>query len=257
MIIGYAVLALLIYMSMLYVVAQVLKNNGVADIGYGIGFLVVIYATALLVPLSFVQIILLCFVTLWGVRLALRIWKKNYGKPEDFRYKAWREAWGSTFWWRSYLQVYMLQGLVILTVASSVLCSLIFGNNGVFSVWFTLGALLWLVGFFFEVVSDYQLDTFIKNPENKGKIMTQGLWQYSRHPNYFGESLMWWSLWCMAVSLTPLAFYTIVSPLLITYLLLFVSGVPMLEKKWEGRADWEEYKRKTSVFIPMRGKREK
>jgi steroid 5-alpha reductase family enzyme len=120
---------------------------------------------------------------------------------------------------------------------------------------FSAGLLLWVFGFFFEVVGDYQLDRFITAPKNKGKIMTQGLWKYSRHPNYFGESLMWWGMAVMAASLSVYPFIGFVSPVLITFLLLKVSGVSMLEKRWEGNPAWEAYKKRTSVFLPLPPKR--
>ena len=175
---------------------------------------------------------------------------KNKNKPEDFRYKAWRDAWGSSFVVRSFFQIYMLQGLIIFIVASPILIALVFGDTVLFAPLFILGSLLWSLGFFFESVGDYQLDKFITNPSNKGKIMMSGLWKYTRHPNYFGESMMWFSIALCAISFTPLAFVGIISPLLITFLLLKVSGVPMLEKRWEGNNTWEQYKAKTSVFFP-------
>jgi steroid 5-alpha reductase family enzyme len=236
-------------MTFLFVVALILKNNGVADVGYGIGFVVFTYTAAYVSGLSLVSLFLLVPVTLWALRLALRILRKNYGKPEDFRYKAWRDAWGSSFVVRSYFQVYILQGLVIAIVSSAVVTGLVLGETLVTPL-LTLGLLMWATGFYFESVADAQLDSFIKNPDNKGKILQSGLWKYSRHPNYFGESLMWFGLWVASIAFTPWVLLCVVSPLLITYLLLKVSGVPMLEKRWEGREDWEEYKKKTPVFIP-------
>lgn len=244
-----SLLSLWAYMTFLFFLALILKNNGVADIGYGIGFLVFIYVTAYQSGVTSVMLFLLVLVTLWAGRLALRIGRKNYGKPEDFRYKTWRDAWGSSFVVRSYLQVYVLQGLVIAVVSSAVTTTFVLGEAPVMPL-LMAGLLMWATGFYFETVADAQLDSFIKNPENKGKIMQSGLWKYSRHPNYFGESLMWFGLWVAAISFTPWALLCVVSPLLITFLLLKVSGVPLLEKRWEGRADFEEYKKKTSVFIP-------
>jgi steroid 5-alpha reductase family enzyme len=242
---------LLIYMTSLFLIALFRKDNGTADIGYGIGFMV-LTATILLeeYPFSFFQYIPALFTFIWGTRLALRIYRKNKGKPEDFRYRAWREAWGATFIPQSFLQIYMLQGIIIFLVALPVTASLLFPTLIPENNFLLLGVLLWMVGFFFESRADFELDTFIKNPENKGKIMTSGLWKYSRHPNYFGESLMWWSMALIAYSITGLA-VVLISPLLITYLLLKVSGIPMLEKRWAGNPEWEAYKAKTSAFIPL------
>ena len=244
--------ALLTYMSGLFVVSLITKNNGVADIGYGVAFMVVIAATFIQTPTSDdYLLILIALPFIWGLRLASRIYQKNRGKSEDFRYKAWRDEWGSSFVWRSYLQIYILQGLVVFIVALPFTLALIYPASVYNTTFFYVGLALWLLGFFFETVGDYQLDKFIRNPENKGKIMMYGLWKYSRHPNYFGESTMWFGIAIISLSLSSVPFIAVVSPLLITFLLLKVSGVPMLEKHFEGNPDWEEYKKKTSVFIPL------
>jgi len=229
-----------------------------ADIGYGIGFLVFIYATALQAPTLFLfQYVLLALVTVWGVRLAVRIFAKNKGKSEDFRYKNWREQWGKTFVVRSFFQIYLLQGSIIALVASPIVLALIFGTGDSLALLFFCGVLLWCIGFFFETVGDYQLDAFIHNPQNKGGIMMSGLWSYTRHPNYFGESMIWFGITFASIAVTPVALFGIISPLLITFLLLKVSGVPLLEKRWEGNAQWEKYKNRTSVFIPLPQKKSK
>lgn len=244
---------LLGYMSCLYAAALVFRNNGIADVGYGVAFMVVILATYLqtAATLSVTTALLVLLPAVWGVRLAVRIGRKNYGTPEDFRYKAWRDVWGSTFVWRSFLQVYMLQGLVVFVVALPVTLALAYPATTMVYPLVYLGAGLWCVGFFFEAVGDYQLDAFINDPANRGQIMMRGLWHYTRHPNYFGESLMWVALAIVGLGVSSVGIIGIVSPILITYLLLFVSGVPLLEKRWEGNIQWEEYKKKTSVFIPL------
>jgi steroid 5-alpha reductase family enzyme len=248
----FSLAALFIYMTGLFVISLILKNNGVADIGYGVAFMVVIGTAALLVdsPSSY-SLLLLALPFVWGARLAVRIFRKNYGKPEDFRYKAWRDAWGKSFFIRSFLQVYMLQGAVVFVVALPVTLAFVFPTSAPTIALFTSGILVWVLGFFFESVGDYQLDRFLNNPENKGKVMTTGLWRYSRHPNYFGESCMWFGIAIAAASLTILPWLVFISPLLITFLLLYVSGVPLLEKRFEGNPEWEAYKSKTSVFVPL------
>lgn len=239
-----------LYMSLLFIISLLRRDNGTADIGYGIGVMVVVFAALLQTPVSGVAAILCVLPFIWATRLALRIFRKNYGKSEDFRYKAWRDAWGKWFVVRSYFQIYMLQGLVIFLVALPILLAVVAPKAPV--MWLVVsGLMLWLLGFFFEAVGDFQLDKFIKDPVNKGRIMTEGLWKYSRHPNYFGESCMWWGIAIAASGLTMYPLLGFVSPILITYLLLFISGVPMLEKRWAGNQEWEEYKAKTSVFIPL------
>ncbi|MEN9552039.1 MAG: hypothetical protein RI935_416 [Candidatus Parcubacteria bacterium] len=225
---------------------------------YGLTFVITAWVMTWLqlqtAPISPLLALILILITLWGLRLSSRIHFKNKRKAgEDFRYAAWREEWSkkglSYFYARSFLQIFMLQGLVVsvvllpftLTVSNSVSLS---------SPYISIGLIIWLVGFFFESVGDYQLDTFIKRRNKEGsQIMQTGLWKYTRHPNYFGESSMWWGLALMAFSQTSL--FVFLSPLLITYLLLKVSGIPMLEKKWDGNSEWEAYKKKTSAFFPL------
>ncbi len=240
------------YMSVLFVVSLVFHNNGIADIGYGIAFMVAVGTAAALVesPTQY-SLLLVALVFVWGARLAVRIFRKNVGKPEDFRYTAWRDAWGKTFVVRSFFQVYLLQGTVVFIVALPVLLALTHPRVTPFLSLFLTGVCVWLVGFFFESLGDYQLDRFLRNPDNRGKILTTGLWRYSRHPNYFGESCMWFGIALTAAGLTTLPIVGFVSPLLITFLLLKVSGVPLLEKRFESNPAWKEYKERTSVFVPL------
>ena len=237
----YLAIALLLlgYMCVAFVISLIRHDNGTADIAYGGGFIVAALGALYLGSPNTPGILATILLTIWGTRLMLRIGHKNHGKPEDFRYKAWRDAWGATFVWRSFLQIYVLQGLVIAVVVSPVVL-LNFTENTSLTAGALVGIGLWCIGFFFEAVGDAQLDAFITNPANKGKLMMTGLWSYSRHPNYFGESLMWWSIALIAFStLFPLiglgAFIVLLSPALITYLLLKVSGVPLLEAKMAPR----------------------
>jgi steroid 5-alpha reductase family enzyme len=243
---------LFVYMSMLFMISLLWKNNGIADIGYGIGFLVLIASVLLRTPPYSSQVYLLAFcILIWGIRLATRIFLKNVSKPEDFRYRAWRDSWGKWFIVRSFFQIYMLQGAVIYIVALPLTLSVAFPSSQPFQAAVVLGILLWIIGFLFESIADFQLDAFIRKQENKGKIFTSGLWKYSRHPNYFGESLMWFGIAIGAYSLTSFPLLVWMGPFLITFLLLKVSGVPMLERRYEGNQEWEVYKAKTSVFIPL------
>lgn len=243
---------LALYMSGLFVVALVRKNNGIADVGYGMAFVVLAFAATYFAPaIALAALALLVPLCIWACRLSLRIYFKNRGKPEDFRYKAWRDAWGKTFVWRSFLQVYMLQGAVVFLVALPVTLSLVFPSATASYGLFWIGIGVWLCGFVFEAVGDAQLDRFLRDKNRTGTIMQSGLWKFSRHPNYFGESTLWWGMAIAASGITAYSLLVFVSPVLITYLLLKVSGVPMLEKKWEGNPEWEAYKAKTSVFVPL------
>ena len=159
-----------------------------------------------------------------------------------------REKWGNKVNINAYFKVFMLQGMLMSIIALPI----IFFNSSIiskFNIINIIGILMWIIGYYFEVVGDYQLKRFIKNPNNKGKIMTYGLWKYTRHPNYFGESVMWWGIFFITLN-SPLGYIGIISPTLITYLLVFVSGVPLLEKKYESNKEFQDYASKTSKFIP-------
>lgn len=258
---SFAAITLSLYLIVVMIIALWKENNGIMDIAYGGGFVLLVWNVALLWPeWTERKIILTTCITLWGLRLMVRIFRKNWKKPEDFRYRSWREEWMKKgalyFFFRSFGQVYLLQGIVILIVSLPVLIAFSSSEGRVPLVWYNwLGLGLWITGFFFEAVGDSQLDRFIRNPDNAGKIMTGGLWKYTRHPNYFGEATMWWGLFLVVFGL-PGAAVTIASPLLITFLLTKVSGIPMLEKHWVGRPDWEAYKAKTSAFFPWLPKKE-
>jgi len=239
----------LVYMTGWFVAAQVRVRNDIADIAWGLGFILaaaVSLVAGKVYPLR--GLLLSALVLVWGIRLALHIHHRNRGRGEDPRYRKWREEWGRFFVLRSFLQVFLLQGFLLLLVAVPVIYAN--GSPAVPLSWLDLlGLALWLAGFSLEAVGDLQLLRFIRDPRNKGKLMTTGLWRYTRHPNYFGEVTLWWGIWLMALPL-PGGWMTVVGPLTITILILKVSGIPMLEKPYEGRADFQEYKRRTSSFFP-------
>ena len=244
------VLILFVYMSLWFVFSLIKKRNDVADVAWGLGFVLMTW-TSFFFSSTFSNRGLLAgvLVSIWGLRLAWHIYSRNKGKAEDYRYLAWRKEWGKWFFIRSYLQVYILQGVLLFMI---VLPVLVINKNSVSSfTWIDfVGVFVWLFGFYFEAVGDAQLARFIKNPENKGKLMQSGLWAYTRHPNYFGEVTQWWGIWLISLSV-PSGMFAIIGPLTITILILKVSGIPMLEKKMEENPEFVEYKRKTSMFIPM------
>jgi len=242
--------AVLVYMTGWFIAAQLKGRNDVADIAWGLGFIVAA-AVSLLTADIYPQrgLLISALVLVWGLRLAVHIHTRNRGRGEDRRYRAWREEWGRWFVLRSFLQVFILQGVLLLVVASPVIYA-----NGSLSPslgWLDLaGVLVWLIGFGFEALGDWQLLRFLRDPANKGRLMTTGLWRYTRHPNYFGEVTLWWGLWLIVLSV-PGGWLTIIGPLTITGLILKVSGIPMLEKGYAGRADFLAYQRRTSAFFPL------
>lgn len=239
-----------IYMILWFFIALRLKKNDVADIAWGGGYIVA--ALSVLVIQSTVTyraLLVLLLVVVWGVRLAVHIGLRNLGKGEDPRYRQWREEWGKNAIVRSFFQIFLLQGFLIIVISLPV-TRIILSEESRLSPLDLIGVLVWLTGFLFEAVGDYQLMQFKKDPANKGKIMTTGLWKHTRHPNYFGEVALWWGVYLIALAV-PGGWATIIGPITITFLILGVSGIPLLEKKYEGNKAFDEYKRRTSAFFPM------
>jgi steroid 5-alpha reductase family enzyme len=238
-----------IYMTVIFIIAHFLNDNSIVDVFWGPGFVVVAVFSLLQSPsIDERKLIVSVLVLLWAARLALHILMRNRGKGEDFRYKAWRDTWNH-FLIRSYFQIFILQGLFMVIISAPIyfINAMPSYPLGIFD---NIGLFVFGIGFFFETIGDYQLTVFKKDPANQGKIITTGLWAYTRHPNYFGEALVWWGLSCYAVGL-PFGWVTLISPVVITLLLRFVSGVPMLEKRYRGRPDWEEYRKNTPPFVPF------
>ncbi|MEG0077619.1 DUF1295 domain-containing protein [Anaerorhabdus sp.] len=244
---GLSFVIIVIYFFLFFIVGTLIKNNSIVDMGWGLGFVILNLIFYFMFEHTLGTLLFTVLLTIWGVRLFLHIYKRNYGKPEDFRYAAWRKEWGEWVVLRSFFQVYLLQAVFMWVVAMPIQTM----YPPMYSVnWLTIaGLLLWCIGFFFEVVGDQQLSDFIKNTENKGKIIETGLWRYTRHPNYFGEAVIWWGLALISYSLSgnPLSF---IGSGFITFSLCFISGVPLLEKRNASKPGYAEYKRKTSVFIP-------
>jgi steroid 5-alpha reductase family enzyme len=226
------------------------KRNDVADVAWGIGFLLAAWISWIInVPDFDRGFFVTILVTIWSLRLSIHIYLRNRGKDEDYRYKAWRESWGKWFYIRSFFQVFLFQGFLMLLVVSPVVFINVY-RGGTISFFDISGGLIWLIGFIFEFVGDRQLAQFIRRPENAGHLMRSGLWQYTRHPNYFGEVTQWWGLFVIAFSV-PYGFISCVGPLTITFLITKVSGIPLLEKKMAGNPEFESYKKQTSIFFPL------
>lgn len=247
------------YMLMVFVLGQWRKNNGIVDIFWGLGFVVITLFLLIDNPSGIAysgwqsRHLVSLAVIIWGVRLATHIAIKNWGQPEDWRYVNFRNDWrkrGLPQWLGALLQVYLLQGLFMFVIALPIIhVHLTPENPGIITL---VGALLWMFGFYFESVGDYQKQIFKQHPANKGKILTTGLWKYTRHPNYFGEAVMWWGIWLMTAQLAHpwLTLSGLLSPVILTWLLTKVSGVAMLERKYTENADYQEYIRQTPDFFP-------
>ncbi len=238
-------------MTLLWLASLKLKNSNIVDIFWGTGFVITAWAAFLLTPEGFLaRKLLLCgVVTIWGLRLSLHILTRNWGKAEDFRYQAWRKAAGEPWWWRSFFKVFLTQG-VLLWIISTPLLAAQYRAQPDYLTWLDYLAIpLWLTGFFFEAAGDWQLRRFRADPANKGKVLQSGVWRYSRHPNYFGDAAQWWAYYL--ISAAAGGWWTIFSPVIMTTLLLRVSGVTLLEKSLqEEKPGYKEYAERTSEFIP-------
>ena len=245
----YCFIIIFLYASLWFIVAVYKKRNDIADIAWGFGYILICLYLFFSKDRSPVTLLLYILVFVWGLRLSLHIYNRNKNKKEDFRYLAWRQSWGKTFYWRSYVQVFLLQAVLLIIILSPVIHTTV-AEPVHWNTFTWLGLICWLAGFYFQAMADWQLAVFIKQRKNPGDIMQTGLWKFSRHPNYFGEILMWWGIFIITIPLTNSIFF-IIGPLTITLLIVFVSGIPLLEKKYKSNPAFEDYKKRTSMLMPM------
>ena len=243
-------------MLVLWLVSLAIRNASIVDIFWGAGFVVI-------ATITFVQsdgyparkLLITYMAVIWGLRLAIHIGWRNHGKGEDFRYQAMRKRIGERFALVSLFTVFGLQGVLMWVISLPLQIAQI-SREPARLTWLDLfGAGLWVIGFLFEAIGDLQLTLFRVNPANKGKVMDRGLWAYTRHPNYFGDALLWWGFFVIALA-TPPGWWTVISPVLMTTLLMKVSGVALLEKTLvKTRPEYRYYVRRTSAFFPRPPKR--
>lgn len=195
--------------------------------------------------------LLLGLTAAWGIRLSVHIHARNRGKPEDARYARWRDAGGGRYWWTSLFKVFLLQAVILWIVSAPLLAALASPTPTRLTATDALGTAVWLIGFVFEAVGDAQLASFRRDPANAGRVLRTGLWRYTRHPNYFGDSLIWWGFFVFAAGV-PGGWWTVCSPVLMTFLLVRVSGVALLEAGLhETRPEYVDYVARTSAFLPL------
>jgi steroid 5-alpha reductase family enzyme len=235
----------------LWLASAFLRNASIVDVFWGIGFVLVaasgfFWGHASIAPRS---LLISAMVALWGLRLGGHLLLRNAGHGEDPRYAAMRRHWGARFWWVSFFTVFALQGVILWFVSLPVQVVQA-APGGPLGGLDAVGAAVWFVGLVFETVGDHQLARFKSDPANAGAVMDRGLWRYTRHPNYFGDFCIWWGVFIVALS-APQGLYTIASPALMAFLLLRVSGVPLLERGMsERRPGYADYIRRTSPFFP-------
>jgi steroid 5-alpha reductase family enzyme len=246
-----ALIVILMLMTLLWGVSTLIKNVSIVDLFWGFGFVLTSVFYFLKTDGSEPRkIILLSLVAIWGLRLSAYLAWRNMGKGEDFRYKQFRKTYGEQrYWWISFFQTFLLQGVLMWLISAPLLGAQYYGHDDSLGIFDFAGIAFWIIGFSFEAGGDFQLAVFKGDPANKGKILDRGFWKYTRHPNYFGDSCVWWGygLICIAAG----SYIPVLGSVLMTALIIKVSGVALLEKSLkEQKAGYKDYTEKTSAFIP-------
>lgn len=242
-------------MLLLWLAATVRRDVSIVDLYWGVGFAIVAWSAAMLnAPPTRRAWVVASLTTVWGLRLSLHLLRRNWGRDEDRRYAAMRRQHGPRFIWVSLFTVFILQALILWFTSLPLQAAMVSRAADFPTLLDFLGIALWCIGFFFEAVGDRQLVRFQADPRNRGRVLDRGLWRYTRHPNYFGDACVWWGLYLLAAA--GGGAWTAASPLLMTFLLLRVSGVSLLEQTIvERRPEYAEYQARTNAFFPGPPKR--
>ena len=245
---GFSFLAVVVLMVLTALEGRRQGRVSVVDTAWGIGFVAVAaVAAAVGDGAGWRRVLLLVLVSLWGLRLAWHMHTRNSGKGEDPRYAEMLAQESGNPTWVAIRKVYGVQGLAVWFVSLPIQVSAAAGEG--WKAVAALGVLLWLLGLAFEAVGDRQLKAFKADPANQGKVMDRGLWSWTRHPNYFGDSSVWWGTWLVAASAWP-GVLTVLSPVAMTYFLVFATGARLLERHMAQRPGYTAYQARTSYFLP-------
>ncbi len=247
-------LAAVAFLSLVFVIARRIKRYDIIDAAWGLTFIVVALTSFFLsyqaTPYLSVCMLVVLLVVIWGGRLSWHIGLRiSNSQVEDPRYTELRKNWKGNVSANIYFRIYIVQAILATTISIPIIHINLF-NGSAWTIFTWVGLAIWSIGFTFEVIGDQQLNKFVIDKNNRGKIMQSGLWRYSRHPNYFGEITQWWGIGIIAIGVMPW-WVGLIGPLTITFLILYISGVPPGEKRFEGRSGWSEYKAKTSVLVPL------
>lgn len=237
-------------MGLVWLLSLARRDASVIDPFWGSGFAIVaLTASWVNFPPSVRTTLLVALTAVWGLRLSLFLLWRNWGHEEDRRYQAMRDYHGPRFWWVSLFTVFMLQAVILWFVSIPIQVTARQEETNPLHWLDGLGVLIWTVGFAFEAVGDWQLARFKADPANAGRVMDRGLWRFTRHPNYFGDFAVWWGLYLIAAA--GGAWWTLLSPVAMSFLLLKVSGVTLLEKTiTDRRPEYANYQARTSAFFP-------
>lgn len=244
---GFSFLITMLWMCGCFLVFLYKQRADLADIGWGPAGGVLALSSMMLGKGHFPGVIVALCVFLWGARLGFHIYLRHQQKEEDFRYVEMKKTWGRSFKLRAFFQVFILQGVILYWVCFPIIW-IQTQENIPLNINFYLALSFWITGFLIESVADYQLKVFIKNHRHQKAVCTEGLWRYSRHPNYLGELVQWYALWVITL-VSPIGYFLVLSPLLLTYLIVFISGVAPLEKKMNNYQGYQEYKKRTPLLI--------
>ncbi len=234
-----------------FAVGRRIGRVNVVDVAWGIGFVLVAFVAAVLGDGDAGRRwLLFVLVAVWGVRLSIHMHRKSVGKGEDPRYRDLLERAGGASTATVVLRVFAIQGAAQWFVSLPLQVSAVLGvTSGVGTVAVAAGVVLWAVGLTFEAVGDRQMLRFTRDPANRGRIMDRGLWGWTRHPNYFGDACLWWGVWLICASVWP-GVLTVLSPILMTYFLVYATGARLLEKSMAARPGYREYQDRTAFFVP-------
>ncbi len=242
--------AVFTYMTVWFGYAFRRRRLDVVDTAWGGGFIVVALTTYIQYP-SRLTALVGVMVTLWGLRLMLHIHNRNKGKANDERYDELTKSWNKdSLWFRAYLSIFLMQGVLVMLVGLPIVLAGSIQTEG-FNLLSLVGSCIWLIGFVLELTADRQLTGYLRQKDKSKKVMDQGLWRYSRHPNYFGEITAWWGIGILVASTTDTWWLPLIGPLIITYLIIFVSGIPPLERRHRHNPAYTEYNSRTSVLVPL------
>jgi len=241
--------AIAILMVVTWLISLAVRDASIVDLIWGLGFVLVAWVTAITVSPGARGWALIAMVTLWGLRLSIYLGWRNLGKGEDFRYQAMRKQHGTKFPLISLVTVFGLQGILMWIVSLPVQRGV--GGDTTIGLLAAFGLASWAIGVMFETAGDLQLARFKRDPANAGKVMDRGLWRYTRHPNYFGDFMVWWGIYLVALDADWSLWWTAVGPVAMTILLMRVSGAGLLEKTITSRRPgYAEYQRRTNAFFP-------
>ena len=238
-------------MLQVWLVSVIKRDVSIIDIVWGLGFVLITWGALGVGRGAGPRPLLVgALVTGWGVRLAGYLLWRNWGAPEDYRYRGLRARHGERFIWVSLYLVFGLQAALMWVVSLPLQVAVTAPRPETLTWLDGVGVACWCIGVTFEAIGDWQLARFKADSGNAGKVMNRGLWAYTRHPNYFGDAVVWWGYGLMACA-TPGGIWTVIGPALMTLLLLRISGVALLERKLvKTRPDYDDYKRKTNAFFP-------